>query len=73
MDVAQPKPTLSVVDGILLRPKAVVDRAAVAEEMAALLRSAPVAPEDQGKPEEVIIEESVADVAATRAHRRRKG
>jgi AbrB family looped-hinge helix DNA binding protein len=59
-------------DGILLRPKAVVDRAAVAEEMAALLRSAPVASEDEGKPEEAIIEESIADVAAARAWRRRR-
>jgi AbrB family looped-hinge helix DNA binding protein len=57
-------------DGILLRPKAVVGRAAVAEEMAALLRSAPVAPEDAGKPEEVILEETITDVAAARAWRR---
>jgi AbrB family looped-hinge helix DNA binding protein len=60
-------------DGILLRPKAVVDRATVADELAALLRAAPTAPEDAGKPESVILEEASADVAAARARRRRKG
>lgn len=61
--------------GILLRPKGIVDRDAAADELAALLRDAPAAPEDEGKPEPVIIEEAIAAVAAARARarRRRKG
>lgn len=57
--------------GILLRPKAVVDRAAVADELDRVLRAAPVAPEDEGKAEEAIIEEAIADVAAARRRRRK--
>jgi hypothetical protein len=57
-------------NGILLRPKAVVDRDAVAEQLERVLRAAPVAPRDEGKAEEVIIDEAIAEVAAAR--RRRK-
>jgi AbrB family looped-hinge helix DNA binding protein len=57
-------------DGILLRPKAVVDRDALADELEALLKSTPPAPADQGKPEDAIVEESIADVAEARRERR---
>jgi hypothetical protein len=57
-------------DGILLQPKAVIDRTAVADQLERVLRAAPVASRKEGKPEEVIIEEAIADVAAAR--RRRK-
>jgi AbrB family looped-hinge helix DNA binding protein len=53
-------------NGILLRPKAVVDRDAVADHLERVLRAAPVAPQDEGKPEEVIIDEAIAEVAAAR-------
>lgn len=58
-------------DGILLRPKALVDRAAVAEELGRVLNQAPVAPEDQGRSEVAILEDSIADVASARRYRRR--
>jgi AbrB family looped-hinge helix DNA binding protein len=57
-------------DGILLRPKAVVDRDAVADQLQRVLRAAPVAPQDEGKAEEVIIDEAIAEVAAARRRRR---
>jgi AbrB family looped-hinge helix DNA binding protein len=60
-------------DGILLRPKAVIDRNAVADELERMLRQTPVAPEDQGQPEERILEDAIADVAAVRRRRRRRG
>jgi hypothetical protein len=60
-------------DGILLRPKAVVDRTAVAEQLERVQHAAPDAPQGQGKGEEVILEESIADVAAARRYRRRRG
>ena len=57
-------------EGLLLRPKEGVDRKAIADQVEALLRDAPVDPEDQGKSEEEILEESIADVAASRSARR---
>lgn len=58
-------------EGLLLRPKEVVDRKAVADQVEAILRETPADPDDQGKAEEAIIEESIADVAAARSARRR--
>lgn len=60
-------------DGILLRPKAVVDRDRVADQLERVLREAPVAPEDQGRSEEAILEDAIADVRATRRRRRQRG
>lgn len=57
-------------EGLLLKPKEVVDRKAIAEQVEALLRDAPIDPEDQGKSEEEIMEQSIADVAASRSARR---
>lgn len=57
-------------EGFLLRPKEVVDRKAIADQVEAILKDEPVAPEDQGKSEEEIMEESIADVAASRSARR---
>ena len=59
-------------DGILLRPKAVVDRKAVADELERLLSDTAVAPDDQGRPEG-ILEDAIADVAAARRRRQRCG
>jgi AbrB family looped-hinge helix DNA binding protein len=58
-------------DGILLRPKVVVDRNATADELERMLRETVVAADDQGRPEEAILEDAIADVAAAR--RRRAG
>ena len=52
--------------GFLLRPKAVVDRAAVADHLEQVLRATPVASQDKGKPEDVVIDEAIADIAAAR-------
>jgi AbrB family looped-hinge helix DNA binding protein len=57
-------------DGILLRPKAVIDRRTVAEELDRVLRAARVAPEDRDKPEQAILDDAIADVAALRRRRR---
>jgi AbrB family looped-hinge helix DNA binding protein len=58
-------------DGILLRPKAVVDRKAVAAELERMLRETAVAPDDRGRPEEAILADAIADVAAARRRQRR--
>ena len=58
-------------EGLLLRPKEVVDRKAIADQVDAILRDAPVDPEDRGKSEDDIMEESIADVAESRSARRR--
>ena len=59
-------------DGILLRPKAVVDRDAIANQLEQVLASAPTAPADRGKSEDAIIEDAIAEVAAARRLRRRR-
>lgn len=59
-------------EGILLRPKAVVDRARISDEMADLPAKAPVAAEDRGKPEDEILRESVEEVRASRRAGRTK-
>lgn len=58
-------------EGLLLRPKEVVDRKAIADQVDAILRDTPVDPGDRGKSEDDIMEESNADVAASRSARRR--
>jgi AbrB family looped-hinge helix DNA binding protein len=60
-------------DGILLRPKAVVDRKAVAEDLERMLRATAVASEDQDSSEEAILEDAIAAVAAARRDRQRRG
>ncbi|MEO5338154.1 MAG: AbrB/MazE/SpoVT family DNA-binding domain-containing protein [Magnetospirillum sp. WYHS-4] len=59
--------------GILLRPKAVVDRDAVAINVEALLGNVPSVPGDQGKSEDEIMDEVVSEIARTRASRRKRG
>ena len=58
-------------EGLLLRPKEVVDRSAIADQVEAILKETPTDPEDRGKAEDEIMEESIADVAASRSVRRR--
>ena len=57
-------------DGILLRPKQVVDRNAVADRVAAVLARIEPAPEDAGRTEDEIMEDILADIAAARRERR---
>ena len=57
-------------DGILFRPKQVVDRAAAADRIAAALASRPPSPEDIGRSEDKIMEDTIADIADSRRERR---
>ena len=58
--------TTVVEDGLLLRPKAVVDRDAVADRLERILHTAPIDPRDKSKAEQDILEDAIADVAAAR-------
>ena len=60
-------------DGILLRPRAVVDRAAAADRIAAILTSIEPAPEDVGRSERDIVDDAIADIDALRSERRNAG
>ena len=57
-------------DGILLRPKEVVDRGAAADRVAAILRRIEPTPDDARRSEDEIIAAAVADVAEARKKRR---
>ncbi|MCY3821909.1 MAG: AbrB/MazE/SpoVT family DNA-binding domain-containing protein [Gammaproteobacteria bacterium] len=59
-------------DGILLRPKEVVDRGAAADRVAAILQRIEPTPEDARRSEDEIIAAAVADVVdARKKHRER--
>jgi AbrB family looped-hinge helix DNA binding protein len=60
-------------DGILLRPKALVDRGALADRLEQVLGSASTAAADRARSEEAILEDSIADVASARRRRRQRG
>ncbi|MCW5700608.1 MAG: AbrB/MazE/SpoVT family DNA-binding domain-containing protein [Rhodospirillales bacterium] len=55
---------------IVLRPKALVDRAALADRLDALLARTPIALDDAGKSERQILDDTTAEIAATRRERR---
>jgi len=59
-----------VADGILLRPKAVVDRAAVADRIEAVFRDARPSAEDESRTEAEIMEDVIAEVAKARTEKR---
>lgn len=59
-----------VAEGILLRPKDVVDRGAAADRVAAILRRIDPTPGDVRCSEDEIIADAVADVAQARQNRR---
>ena len=58
--------------GILLRPKEVVDRNAVAHRVAAVLARVELSPEDAGHSEDDVMDNIIADIAAAREERRRE-
>ena len=60
-----------VADGILLRPKDVVDRNAEARRVTAVLALVQPPPEDAGRSEDDVMEDIIADIAAAREERRR--
>ncbi len=57
-------------DGILFRPKEVVDRNAAADRIASILARIEPLPEDVGRSEDEIMEDVVADIARARGERR---
>ena len=56
-------------DGILLRPKEVVDRNAAADRITAALATARPAAADRGRSEDEIMEDTVAEISASRRER----
>ena len=59
-------------DGILFRPKRVIDRNAAADRVAAILARIEPPPEDAGRSEGEIMEEIIADIAEARRERRNR-
>ena len=59
----------TVEDGILLRPKAMAERIAVADEVAATLAGIEPTPDDVGRSDDEIMADAIAVVAATRRER----
>ena len=57
-------------DGILFRPKEVVDRDAAANRIAAKFAEVPPATEDLGRSEDEIMRDSIAEISASRGERR---
>ena len=60
-------------DGILFRPKEVVDRDAAANRIAAKFVAARTSPEDSGRSEDQIMRDSIAEISTSRRERRRRG
>ena len=56
-------------DGILFRPKAVVDRAAAADRVTSILAQTEPSPEDAGRPEDELMEDTIAEIARARQER----
>ena len=59
-------------DGILFRPMDVVDRNAAADRIVAGLSAADPSSEDMGRTEDEIMEDAIADIAASRRERRNR-
>ena len=62
-----------VEDGILLRPKDVIDRKAVADRIESMFRDTEPSPEDADRSEDEIMEDTVADITEARKQRRNPG
>ena len=57
-------------DGILFRPKQVVDRDAAADRISAAVAARPPLPEDAGRSEDEIMQDVIADIDESRRERR---
>ena len=57
-------------DGILFRPKQVVDRDAAADRIAAAIAATEPSSADLGRSEDEIMEDTIADIAQSRRKRR---
>lgn len=62
-----------VTDGILFKPKELVDREAAADRIAAQFAATPVSPDDLGRSEDDIMQDAIAEIAESRRERRRDG
>lgn len=60
-------------DGILLRPKEVVDRDAAADRIAAKLAAAQPSSRDLGRSEEEIMRDTITEIANSRRKRSHRG
>lgn len=60
-------------DGILLRPKEVVDRDAIADEIAAIFARIKPSPEDVARSEDEIMQDAIEVIAKARRERRDGG
>ena len=59
-------------DGILLRPMGVADRNSAADRIAAKFAAMEISSEDAGRSEDEIMEDTIADIAASRRERRNR-
>lgn len=59
-----------VEDGILLRPKDIVDRNAAADRISSILAQTKPSSEDIGRSEDEIMQDTLADIAEARKERR---
>lgn len=59
-----------VEDGILLRPKSVVDGKAVSDRISSILAHTEPSPDDAGRSEGEIMQDTLADIAEARKERR---
>ena len=57
-------------DGILFRPKEVVDRNTAADRITSILAQIEPLPEDAGRSEDEVMEDVIADIAQARSERR---
>ena len=60
---------IRVEDGILFRVKQVVDRKVIADRIASNLAEAYVPPEDMGRSEDEVMEDTIAEISALRRER----
>ena len=61
---------IRVDDGILFRVKQVVDRNVIAERIASTLAEVHVPPEDIGRSEDEVVQDTTTEISATRRERR---
>ena len=61
---------ISVDDGILFRVKQVVDRNEIADRIVSTLAEMHVPPEDKGRSEHEVMQDTIAEISATRRERR---
>lgn len=60
---------IRVHDGILLRVKQVVDRNVIADRIASTLAEVRVPPEDVGRSEDEVMEDTIAEISTSRRER----